>query len=871
MSRAGIVPFSVMPSQAFEAFFEKATGKTPYEYQTSLVEPPVESRLIHVPTGCGKTAAAILAWLWQRKENPDRTPRRLVYCLPMRTLVEQTRDCALDWLEASEMLAGKVSRGLADGGKRGRIVAESYKWHLTLDGKVGVHVLMGGEETEDWEVHPEAAAILIGTQDMLLSRALNRGYGMSRYRWPMHFGLLHTDCLWVFDEIQLMGSGLATTSQLEAFRATAGGNVCYSWWMSATLDSAWLETVDFKKRVKSLPVTRLEEKDFNAKELHNTYDAKKPLDKAKATIGDCKDLAREIVEAHQKTKGRTLVVVNTVKRARELHDAVRATLKKAKIPVDPLLIHSQFRPRDRQTQIMRLLAKPNEHGTIVISTQVVEAGVDVSARTLFTELAPWSSLVQRFGRCNRRGLENETARVLWIDLPSKKELQEKLRHPYELEDLLEVQKLLSGLKDVGPKSLEGAPHQQPFEHKWVIRRKDFIDLFDTTPDLAGNDIDIDRYVREVEDSDVQVFWREWDGEPSAEMSRPARDELCRVPIGEFKPFLKEAKRRKLVYRWDYLNDEWVRAETSRIYPGQIYLLHVSAGGYATDRGWSSDITSQVPLVSPGATEKEEANDDDRLSENDWQSIAQHTDKVYKELDSILRKVSLEYCESNALEIAARWHDLGKAHDVFQGAIDDGQVFEQKGKTIQRRERPSDWRGNRFVAKAPGKRWKDKALDDPGFWRAYERKHFRHELVSAIAVLQRLHPQLAALADDELNLVAFLIAAHHGKVRLSIRSLPGERPAPNGGRFARGVWDDDKLQQTDLGGGVTAPSVKLSLEPMELGLCEIEPFDGQPSWAERMLCLRDKLGPLRVAYLETLLRAADMRASRTNRSPDTENA
>jgi hypothetical protein len=53
---------------------------------------------------------------------------------------------------------------------------------------------------------------------MLLSRALNRGYGMSRYRWPMHFGLLNNDCLWVFDEIQLMGSGLATPAQLEAFR-----------------------------------------------------------------------------------------------------------------------------------------------------------------------------------------------------------------------------------------------------------------------------------------------------------------------------------------------------------------------------------------------------------------------------------------------------------------------------------------------------------------------------------------------------------------------------------------------------------------------------------------------------------------------------
>jgi len=34
---------------------------------------------------------------------------------------------------------------------------------------------MGGEEKTEWDLYPEREAILIGTQDMLLSRALNRG------------------------------------------------------------------------------------------------------------------------------------------------------------------------------------------------------------------------------------------------------------------------------------------------------------------------------------------------------------------------------------------------------------------------------------------------------------------------------------------------------------------------------------------------------------------------------------------------------------------------------------------------------------------------------------------------------------------------
>ena len=77
---------------------------------------------------------------------------------------------------------------------------------------------MGGEDKDRWDRYPERDAIIIGTQDMLLSRALNRGYGISRYRCPVQFGLLNSDCLWVMDEVQLMGTGLATSVQLDAFR-----------------------------------------------------------------------------------------------------------------------------------------------------------------------------------------------------------------------------------------------------------------------------------------------------------------------------------------------------------------------------------------------------------------------------------------------------------------------------------------------------------------------------------------------------------------------------------------------------------------------------------------------------------------------------
>lgn len=113
---------------------------------------------------------------------------------------------------------------------------------------VPVHRLMGGVEAADWHMSPEIPAILIGTQDMLLSRALNRGYAAARARWSMDYAFLNHDCLWVLDEVQLMDVGLVTSVQLQAFRDRRRSTAfapCHTWWMSATLQSDWLRTVDF--------------------------------------------------------------------------------------------------------------------------------------------------------------------------------------------------------------------------------------------------------------------------------------------------------------------------------------------------------------------------------------------------------------------------------------------------------------------------------------------------------------------------------------------------------------------------------------------------------------------------------------------------
>ncbi|MGH7719594.1 MAG: type I-G CRISPR-associated helicase/endonuclease Cas3g [Gemmatimonadaceae bacterium] len=837
-----------MQPTSFDALFRHATAEDPFPFQRRFGESPDLPPLVRIPTGLGKTAMMVLGWLWRRQCADDgirkATPRRLVYCLPMRVLVEQTRSAVRHWLQ-----------------------------RLGLEAEVTVSVLMGGEEPENWDSYPERDTILIGTQDMLLSRALNRGYSMTRYRWPMHFALLNNDCLWAFDEIQLMGTGLATTAQLHAFRGEDQGlGTCgsvQSIWMSATLDPGWLRTVDSDPATLGRPL-ELGDDDLAIKEVSERYGATKLLGKAAATSEETASLATEILDAHRPGT-RTLVVVNTVERARRLHKELHKARATRKASATLVLLHSRFRPADRQTRLGQLLEDPLEAGTIIVSTQVVEAGVDVSARMLFTELAPWASLVQRFGRCNRRGeftSAGDPARVIWVDIPPKSKGSmpdqvgnQKAARPYTVEDLERARGRLVQLdgSSVGLAALAGLDTAMSFRHAHVIRRKDIVELFDTTPDLAGNDVDIDRYVRDLDDSDVRVFWRDLGAPAEPDEELPVRDELCPAPIGSFRKFvaaLANAKQTHLrdrrAYRRNFLQRRWERVGERDIYPGQIYLLDATAGGYAPDAGWTGEVArSPEHRVAPLRPAHQELSATDAGTEDDpfsrvgvWQSIAEHTDDVCRELDAIL--VQLEVPNAEVLRIAARWHDLGKAHHVFQAAVRDEHPTHGP--------RPAPRAGRRDIAKAPGEaKSKDGAVLDPGWWARYQRRHFRHELASSLAVLQlhELH-----IPRGLRDLVAYLVAAHHGKVRLSIRSLPGENRPVGDHRYARGVWDGEELPAVELGGTVTSPRITLSLEPMELG-CSA---DGEPSWVDRVLRLRDELGVFRLAYLEALLRAADMRAS-----------
>ncbi len=818
----------------YKSFFKAAMGEmySPYPYQERLAKETWPD-LLDIPTGVGKTAAVILAWLFRLLHQKPDTPMRLVYCLPMRVLVQQIHTNCDQWLTRLQPIFDEAGVPLPT-----------------------AHILMGGAIDEEWQQHPERPWVLIGTQDQLLSRALNRGYAMGRFRWPMHFGLLNNDSMWVLDETQLMGVGVETSAQLQGFRDKLG---CIgpnnTLWMSATLDDAQLNTIDHPAPPEGRKILSLNAQDHAQEKVQTRLRAKKPLQQVSSlTLSKetetkyASDLVQEILKHHQHDS-LTLVILNRVNRAQSVFAEL---LKTGRTQENTALVHSRFRRHDRQQHESLLHASGDR---IVVATQAIEAGVDVSARTMFTELAPWPSLVQRWGRCNRAG-EFEDAQLFWIDMELYTESKSGEQKPnatyalpYEVDELEKARTLLHSLEDGGPESLKKADYITPSKVRPIVRRRDLLDLFDTTPDLSGNDIDISRFIRDDRDTDIQVFWRDLaEKPPSPQTVAPHPSELCGVSISQFKKFFDKLKKKKdpklphfAAWTWSHLDKEWCVVENPR--PGQTILLPIEAGGYNTATGWNGVLRkAKEPMVEEllSGTKPLEAMDDDPETCIDrWITLTAHLSDVTESVKRLLTEMKLPDAWKQALIEAAQWHDVGKAHAVFQERLLEPGKKEHK-----------------FAPPSTTELWaKSNHNQSPNSSNnSRTGKYFRHELASALAWLANT-PE----SHDSKDLIAYLIASHHGKVRFSIRALPDEQmPEEPNKLFARGVWDGDELPPVTLPDGRTVGSFNLDLSPMQLG---------EGSWLERMINLLNdsQMGPFRLCYLETLLRVGDWRGSAAARS------
>lgn len=814
----------------FDDFFSKATGFQPYEWQKYLAANGFPD-LLPVPTGLGKTEGAVLSWAWRLLQDKGE-PRHLVYCLPMRTLVRQTVERVRECFHNAELT-------------------------------IKVYELMGGAIEDEWASLPDHHWVLVGTQDQLLSRSLNRGYAMSRFEWPVHFGLLNNDCRWIIDEVQLMGPGLWTTAQLDWMRRKRFGTVfdCPTTWMSATVGESFLNTLDRQSDglgsencrrlpgdlIKNDPNPEIQRRLAARKSIQNWSPDRNRRKSARRGSGDFrKELADAVKEKHV-VGTLSLVICNTVDAAQDIFE---------NLPADGLpkvLLTSRFRQKDREEHERKLLefeakrkqaeaareragrnhdmGKPlhDNAGLICVSTQVVEAGVDVSAHHLWSEVAPWPSVIQRLGRLNRDGRDGQAEARFW-EAPAQESRTgqktakgEAVVGPYDLRDIERAKKLIDAMASMNAdrpfaEILEALEERYPQDFVAALQPKpeplpralDVHGLFSTERDVHGGFTDVSPFVRGTDpDSDLIVVWRDWEG--AGKKPPPSGDELdgppldiaaegCPVPFYRLRETLKAVKAH--AWQWNEEDERWDVVQPDDLRPGMTVMLHRETGGYSKVLGWTGKAEHKlddVPRAGPGRT----LRDEEWTEIGYWVTLDVHLGDAQRKAEQLCEALGIKGDMRKAVVEAAGLHDLGKAHPQWQHALPKSNIGPESWAKCPRvlavdlaNDQAREAAARRVCSLRPGAlplpeeprrrnrkdvvrlRWAlDKSLTEVELsqlravqgvlWAGHVpfRPNMRHEAATALAMWHRYRAGQARYPA----LAVYLAATHHGKVRTVFRS------------------------------------------------------------------------------------------------------
>lgn len=254
-------------------------------------------------------------------------------------------------------------------------------------------------------------------------------------RFGIYTSLVH------FDEFHLMNEGNSWSSLLGAVRhlSKVGVNMILS---SATpsksIEEELIKQMEGRKVVRLAVVSNYGEsvKNRDCKELSEGYyeckagnveyisvEVKEEIKTPKINIKflNSKDEILEVVRRNRDKK--IIVIVNTVERAIELYERLK--------DLSPCLIHSRFKIGDRDKKI-------RDDCNIIIATQVIEVGVNISSEIMITEQAPITSIVQRVGRLLRYNEEKEGELYIW---------KSGNYYPYDKDEVENTIKELENMKD----------------------------------------------------------------------------------------------------------------------------------------------------------------------------------------------------------------------------------------------------------------------------------------------------------------------------------------------------------------------------------------------------------------------------------------
>lgn len=396
---------------------EDDAGYRPFRWQMRLLRRFVEGDLpaaVDVPTGLGKTSVMAL-WLMALAAGAD-LPRRLVYVVDRRAVVDQaTRFAERLRRNLPSTLAGDLGHG---------------------DRPLPISTLRGGfADNRDWLEDPSRPAIVVGTVDMIGSRLLFAGYGVSRRMRPYHAGFLGADTLVVLDEAHLCPPFEALLRDVATGRDSVFGPTGRAARaVAAAPPPLRLMSLSATGRKPAAvapaagdPIFRLQDEDHDDAAVRERVTARKRL--ALVRIGDPKSLADELAQ-HAAALGddppaRVLVYCDSRRVALQVRKGIERAIQ-ARAKSEPRsargvceLLVGERRAYEHET-LERWL---EHHGflggaqsdppapTFLVATSAGEVGVDLDADHLVCDLVAYERMVQRLGRVNRRGGATRSAHV----------------------------------------------------------------------------------------------------------------------------------------------------------------------------------------------------------------------------------------------------------------------------------------------------------------------------------------------------------------------------------------------------------------------------------------------------------------------------
>lgn len=829
----------------FDKAFENLTGNRPFPWQVALFNQFKDGSIpagCDIPTGLGKTSV-IAIWLLARDINP-MLPRRLVYVVNRRTVVDQTTDEVERYQKKRPELAVSTLRGqFAD--------------------------------NRTWSADPSQPAVICGTVDMIGSRLLFSGYGVGYKGKPLHAGFLGHDALLIHDEAHLEPAFQALLAGIEAEQKRHPQEKGRFRVMEL---SATTRTNSGEEQGKPFGLTPADREHPVVLQRIRAVKKLSLIPESTAKLGE--QLASSTIDRF-KDSGQAILIF-----ARLVDDLklVLERLRKAKF--EPIQLTGTMRGWEREQlltdpRFIRFLPKSNrppgikpEEGTVfLVCTSAGEVGVNISADHLVCDLSTFESMAQRFGRVNRFGLGSDTE--IHVIHPMLDDFENEAPDP-QRKKTLELLVRLNG--DASPAALS------------ELSAKERADAFAPLPTiLPAADILFDAWsmtsirdhmpgrpavepylhgIREWEPPETQVAWRE-------EVSRIVGDLIEEYPpedlLDEYPLKPHELLRDRTDRAWKELaklgeqhpsSPVWIVDEQGRVdvrkldeFSGwdkkqawdrlgaKIVLLPHDIGGltkegtldgYHPPAAKSGEepvkINNDVADLDPngGRLRIRIWNDDDQLSkgmrhilyidfpvsEDDqdaekrswhWFEVPvpkdnsknaikailldSHVSDVVVKTKKIISNLELDEKIKEAILIAARFHDLGKKRELWQ-------------RSIGRPLRYAD-----ICFGKSGRHWKPRDITD-----------YRHEFGSLVDL--QASPEFQSLDDEAKDIVQHLIAAHHGQARPHFAAAQ--------------IIDPD----------ATTPQ------------CEALAIEVPRRFAR----LQRKFGRWGLAYLESILRAADWHAS-----------